>query len=502
MSTELDRPSAPVAGWRRWLPRLPDRRLDTDDALMAAMAAAIEAAAWRFPFDPGASWKPGEPLRLLFAGYAGSRNTGADVRVEEMIRQVRFLLGDELADLSLLTIDPAKTAGYFRAVRQIELPPVFPRFVTQVVHEHHGVIACEGSMFKSKFANALSTLMVGALGVAGVEGKVAVAYGGEAGAMDPGLESLVRRYAKDALVICRNEESRGVLGRLGVPTESGTDTAWTFEPGRPGAGRRLLTAAGWDERRPLLVVCPINAFWWPVKPDLSRYVAMKATGAGSEHWYTSVYFHRSGEDVDRRQDQYLGALAGAVRSWEARTRGFTALVGMEALDARAAEDLSERLGGRPIFSSLDHDLHALVDLLRQADALVSSRYHALVCSMAGRVPSVGVTMDERIRNLMADRGTPDLCLTVDQDGLEAALEAALRRLERDREGLARGIGATVVRNLRRMGAMGQVFVDHLRQRHPELPLRDGLGRRGEVWAHLPPLAPRLRALVETHGDAP
>ena len=37
-------------------------------------------------------WKPGEPLKILFAGYAGARNTGGDVRVEEMIRQVRHIL--------------------------------------------------------------------------------------------------------------------------------------------------------------------------------------------------------------------------------------------------------------------------------------------------------------------------------------------------------------------------------------------------------------------------
>jgi hypothetical protein len=40
-------------------------------------------------------------LKLLFAGYNGNRNTGADVRVEEMIRQVRRVLGDEHLDLSV-----------------------------------------------------------------------------------------------------------------------------------------------------------------------------------------------------------------------------------------------------------------------------------------------------------------------------------------------------------------------------------------------------------------
>ena len=38
----------------------------------------------------GHRWQPGEKLKLLFAGYNGTRNTGADVRVEE----INDMLGD------------------------------------------------------------------------------------------------------------------------------------------------------------------------------------------------------------------------------------------------------------------------------------------------------------------------------------------------------------------------------------------------------------------------
>ena len=173
------------------------RKVDTDAALVASMGAMCELSAVRHAVDPGHRWEPGQPLRLLFAGYSGTRNTGADVRVEEMIRQVRHLLGDELADLSILTIDPEGSRGYFRSVKQLHLPQIFPRFVHEVVRTQHGVIACEGSMFKSKFANALSTLMTGALGCAVAENKIAIGYGGEAGKMDGVLEALVKRSLKE-----------------------------------------------------------------------------------------------------------------------------------------------------------------------------------------------------------------------------------------------------------------------------------------------------------------
>lgn len=471
--------------------------LDTDAALMASMAATIELSAARYAVEPGARWRPGEPLKLWFAGYAGTRNTGADVRVEEMIRQVRHLLTDRHCELSITTLDPAWTRGYFRRTTQLQLPQIYPRFVADTVHQVHGVIACEGSMFKSKFANALSTFMVGALGCAVAENKLAVGYGGEAGGMDPGLERLVRRTCKDALILCRNEQSRDVLGALGVPTESGTDTAWTFEPAAPEVGETLLRSLGWDGRTPVVVLCPIHPFWWPVKPSVAKAIARLTTGAYDQAHYSSVYFHASGDEVDRRQKAYLDAIAKGYRAFASRRAVFPVIVGMEALDRTSCEGLAERIGA-PVIVSDEHDMYTMVSVLRRASVLLSSRYHAIVCSMAGRVPSAGITMDERIRNLMEDRGTPELALTVDDPALATRVEEVLERLSTEGEDLADGIGRCVVDNLERMGRMGGVFVDHVRERHPELPIRAGLGRDGDPWEHLPPLVPTVRALVERY----
>src|SRR5690606_12468577 len=128
------------------------------------------------------------------------------------------------------------------------------------------------------------------------------------GRMDPALERLVARYCRDALVIARNEASRDVLGRLGVSCRVGTDTAWTYEPAPPEVGRRMLREAGWDGLTPVIAVCPIHAFWWPVKPDLGRGVAWALTGAFDRDHYDSIYFHNGGPEVDRRQAAYIEGL--------------------------------------------------------------------------------------------------------------------------------------------------------------------------------------------------
>ena len=388
---------------------LANKALDADRWLQRSMAALIDLRAARYPTAPGEEWAPGEPLRLLLAGYAGSRNTGADVRVEEMIHQFRWLFGDEHLALSILTIEPSHTRGYFKTVRQIEMPQIFPKFLFDVVHHQHGVIACEGSMFKSKFANALSTLMVGALGLAAAEHKLAIGYGGEAGAMDPSLEQLVRTYCQDAYIIARNDNSVRVLGELGVAAESGTDTAWTFEPAPAEVGRQALLDAGWDGEKPIVALCPINPFWWPVKPDIRKGIEHKAFKLHEKEHYRSVYFHHGGREVEDKQDAYLQAIADATNRFAADRDVFVILVGMEMLDRLACEALLPKLTrSASLFISDEHDMYTMISVLHQCSALVSSRYHAIVTSMLGEVPSAGITMDERIRNLMIDRGEPEL----------------------------------------------------------------------------------------------
>src|SRR6202790_4793238 len=177
-----------------------------DLVLEAWTSAYIELSSALWKFGAGRPWQPGEKLKLLFAGYNGTRNTGSDVRVEEMIRQVRRILGDENLALSAMSQNFDLTRGYFGDARQVHLPDVFPRFLHKVVRQNDGVVACEGSLFKSKFANALTTMMIGALGIASAQNKLSIAYGAEAGAMDPVLRKMCARYCRDSLVITRNVE--------------------------------------------------------------------------------------------------------------------------------------------------------------------------------------------------------------------------------------------------------------------------------------------------------
>lgn len=467
-----------------------------DAILETWVSGIIEASKTKWMLGKGKTWQPGEKLKLLFAGYNGTRNTGSDVRVEEMLRQTRHILGADNVAFSVMTQNFDFTRGYFDQTAQVHLPDIFPPFLSREVPKHHGVIACEGSMFKSKFANALTTMMIGSLGIAAAENKISIGYGGEAGQMDPNIAKMCARYCHNSLVITRNEESRTLLRDLDIPTELGTDTAWTFEPKPVEFGQKALRDAGWDGSAPVLVVCPINPFWWPVKASVAKFALRKTSGAYKDSHYRSVYFHNAGPDVDRAYDHYLTAIANAVDAFRKQRNVFTIMVATERLDARAGQSIAEKLGGVPVLTSDDYNMYELVSILRACQMMVSSRYHGIVTSMPGLVPSAGITMDERIRNLMNERGHQDLLMTVDDPDLEPKLLTALEKLATDGERIAAGIGKTVVRNLKVMARMGVYFEEEVQRRYPEFPVR-----KGEFsWEdYLPPMSAGLHQLVEVHS---
>jgi polysaccharide pyruvyl transferase WcaK-like protein len=471
----------------------------TDFLLVAWVSALIELRRFGWMFGLGKRWTPGEKLKLLFAGYNGTRNTGSDVRVEEMLRQVRHVLGARNVEFSVMTQNFDRTKGYFEGSRQVYLPDVYPPFLFREVHSNHGVVACEGSMFKSKFANALTTMMIGSLGLASAENKLSVAYGGDAGHMDDLLERMCSRYTRESLVITRSLESQQRLSSLGIPNELGADTAWTFEPHPPEYARKVLRESGWDEKTPVLALCPIHPFVWPVSASIAKYLASVTTGAYKSSQYRTVYFFESGPEVDRKFRHYLKGYTQATKAFLEKHRVFPILVAMERLDRVACSEIAAAIPGTPVFTSDDYDMFQLVSLLRASTYMVSSRYHGIVTCMPSGVVSAGVTMDERIRNLMRERGHQHLLLTVEDPDLAPKLTQVMDQLVVEADAIRDGIGRSVVNNLKSMARMAIFLEEEVRKTYPEFPLRQGIFS----WEdNLPPLSRELIKLVEEFDAKP
>ena len=74
-----------------------------DFILETWVSSIIEKKKLAWMLGDSKPWQPGERLKLLFAGYNGTRNTGSDVRVAEMLRQLRHVLGADRVEFSVMT---------------------------------------------------------------------------------------------------------------------------------------------------------------------------------------------------------------------------------------------------------------------------------------------------------------------------------------------------------------------------------------------------------------
>lgn len=105
-------------------------------------------------------------------------------------------------------------------------------------------------------------------------------------------------------------------------------------------------------------------------------------------------------------------------------------------------------------------------------------------------------MDERIGNLMRDRGHTHLLMKVDEPDLPAKILAALRALDTEADEIRDACGRIVARNLQMMARMGVYFEERVSRQYPEFPIRRGVLGWEE---YLPPLGRELRDLLETYS---
>ena len=107
-------------------------------------------------------------------------------------------------------------------------------------------------------------------------------------------------------------------------------------------------------------------------------------------------------------------------------------------------------------------------------------------------------MDERIRNLMHERGHEQFLMRVDEPELEDRIAEALQALGAQAEEIRDAMGRTVAQNLQLMARMGVYLEERVARHYPEFPVRSGVLGWEE---YLPPLSPLLRELLERHSGA-
>ncbi len=112
------------------------------------------------------------------------------------------------------------------------------------------------------------------------------------------------------------------------------------------------------------------------------------------------------------------------------------------------------------------------------------------------VPSAGISMDQRIRNLTREQGHLELLVNVTDAKSEPKLFDVLRKLHGERQTISEAIVRTVVKNIKVMAQMGVQMEQYVKGRYPEFPMPNS----GANWEnYVARLSESLQMLMEIYG---
>jgi polysaccharide pyruvyl transferase WcaK-like protein len=342
------------------------------------------------------------PPRILLIGYSGANNTGAEALLQADIEDLRAVFGED----ALLTVpalkDPDNLRRYLHegpALRIVEMPALFLSATRALVQQHDLVVLVEGSAYMDTWTSALLWYFLWATRCAHREGKPCLAYAVDAGELRPRNRRLVRRLASTTdLIVTRSAAAAQRLRGWGVtaPIEWTADNAFTFEP--RGEDREWARALWPETERPALGIAAVDFFRWPV--------VIRPWGRRENRYRWPYYF----SDSPARRDASAGLARRFARLADraiAEHDRPVALVCMEELDEPIARAIRAEMAHPErarVFSSRRLDASRMTALLQGLGALVTSRYHASVLSLAAAVPQLAVGHDLRLATLFGELG--------------------------------------------------------------------------------------------------
>lgn len=413
-------------------------------------------------------WRPGGPIECLVVGYGGANNTGAEARAAEAIRQM--LAADPRMRITLTSLDRESTLRYVSEGERLSVAGINPIFIfsmARLVSRSDVVVLAEGSCFKENFSPALLWFFMYSAEIAQRLRIPVVAYGVDAGPLSGANARWARGVAQwiDLLMV-RTAAARARLCEIGVerPIEVTTDTAFTLVPEGRGWAEEVLSGEGIDLQRPVVGIAFEELFWWPVVA-----APFKAILGVREDRYRSIYYHSWGTDGRRRSAEMKRAVS-AYADWAAEELGAqVAFFAMERLDMEPCRDAISMMGGRAVLLDADRfSASQMAALLRRLDWLVTCRYHALVLSMGGLVPAIGLGHDERIESIMDEMEMlHDFFIAFEERGTFDLLREKTRLLLRDPGAIRRRIEAVLPSYLERDARNGELFAGLVSEKFPK-----------------------------------
>jgi polysaccharide pyruvyl transferase WcaK-like protein len=421
-------------------------------------------------------WKQGDKLQVLFLAYSGARNTGAEVRVAECIDQVNQVLGQDFVDVNMTTLNLEEAREYFKGNKVNLMPMSYIFFwdTFKFVLRNHLVVLVEGSCWKENFAAALLLFFLYGVGLAEKLGKPSFSYAVDAGEMNRFNNFISWNLSKGMTrYITRTSASRDMLEKIFLPGAIvRVDTAWTLRPNPVEWGIETLKKHGWDGKKPLVGLAMQNFFWWPVIPDFVRWIK-----GVHEYQYRIIYFYDY-KDEDKKNYQNWATMLAGLLDWVVDKYGVQpVLIAMEALDDNSCQDVMGMMKHKPIIISCnDYVGVEIASILRNLTLLLTTRYHAMLLSMPGLVPFIGLSRDERIRGVMTETGLyDDYYADYSRDDLADLLREKVSQLierEDEQERVKKIIRKWLPYYFAQMAHLGLDIRKIVKESFPELKIKD------------------------------
>jgi polysaccharide pyruvyl transferase WcaK-like protein len=196
--------------------------------------------------------------------------------------------------------------------------------------------------------------------------------------------------------------------------------------------------------------------------------------------------------------RYIDGYASALDYFAEKYGAQVVVIGMEALDYDSCHLVKTRMKTpTEVFSSKFYDGYQLAGILRALSVLVTSRYHARVISMPGGVPSIAVSMDERLHNLLSESGhVDDYYMSTDDIDLGEKLKVAMDKIWENKEKVSDEILRTIPGYLKMMSEMGQFFRKYVQEKFPGIDL---CPEPADWTGYLQELHPGLKGILEKYN---
>jgi len=438
-----------------------------------------------------------EPWRPLFLGYGGTGNTGADVRLIESIRHFNHLFSH--FEPTVMVSSPVEMPEAFSCINTLAPDGYFPDQLAEQVPRHDGVIIYEGSLYTSTFSDDLAMRFLSGLAMACACQQPAIAFGVQVDKMSDRLKAFLPETLPSQ-VLCRSHGSQTYAAHYNLRHQSGGDSAWTFAP--PGSGQAFewLQQQGWDGEQPVVAICPVNPFCWPVKSDPVRFAALAFDESSQKTHHSGLYFFNDNDKEQEQYTNYLEKLSGALQSRLKQFNAFPLFIPMEPVDRPVCHDLAQHFGKADITSSPiaeNLSLSLRISLLQSASLVVSSRYHGALLALAAGTPVVGISIDNRIPDLFKEFEIDENWLCPTDHQFSEKLNGIITRCWSRREHFASHVSPHIADQLKRIAEMGRKTATELSRYRPDILKQ----KPDDPWqAFLPPLSGHQQQLLSDYGE--